>query len=203
MPQWRDARVHAIGALKSCKRLLHQVRTGERGAGDQVSWGTRGAGNIREHWRRKENNLCESLWLIIIVNYHPALTMCEALGRALEDYFISSQHTSLVVAVIISKLRRKLRLTEVRDLPKVTHLKWRLADSTPDSRTAEPWLLTLRHLTVLPFLYFGVADTQNVSASLVVAAAPTAVAVSGEGVRAGWENRIWHEIAMLRGRFYS
>lgn len=48
--------------------------------------------------------------------------MCEALGRALEDYFISSQHTSLVVAVI-SKLRRKLRLTEVRDLPKVTHLK--------------------------------------------------------------------------------
>lgn len=60
---------------------------------------------------------------MIIVNYHPALTMCEALGRALEDYFISSQHTSLVVAVIISKLRRKLRLTEVRDLPKVTHLK--------------------------------------------------------------------------------
>lgn len=49
--------------------------------------------------------------------------MCEALGWALEDYFISSQHTSLVVAVIISKLRRKLRLTEVRDLPKVTHLK--------------------------------------------------------------------------------
>lgn len=179
------------------------MRTGERDGGDQVSWGARGAGDIREHYGRRVNNLCESLWLIIAANYHPALTMCKALGWALEEYFISSQHTSLVVAVIISKLRRKLRLTEVHNLPEVTHAKWRLADSAPDSRPAEPWLLTRRHLTVLPFLDFGVANTQNLSPSLVVAAASTAAIVSGEGVRARWENRIWHEVAMLRGRFYS